>query len=216
VLTEHARGGEANPADTTPTFLAGSFFTRTKFDIRKFTASFTFLLTAPGADGFTFTIQAEGPQAIGSSGSGLGYMIDHFAAFAAAMQSTILHSFAVKFGLRDVNGAPVSHLALLVNGAQMLNFNDVDLLQTNPGPVDLRSGNRITAHLRYDGNILFVKLHDEGTNVSTQDFRLIAGNIPQQINSVQGTAFVGFTGGTGGLSARQEIVAWDFQEGVFS
>jgi len=213
ILTEHAQG-KANADDTTPTFLAGSFFTRQTFNIRQFETNFTFKLTAAGADGFTFTIQAEGPRAIGSSGSGLGYMIDRFAPFAAEMQSTILHSFAVKFGLRDENGAAVSRLALLVNGAQMANFVDVDLLQTRPGPIDLRSGNPITARLSYDGEILFVQLTDEKTKAATQNFRLIAGDISAAINSVQGLAFVGFTGGTGGLSAEQEIVRWDFQTAI--
>jgi hypothetical protein len=212
VLTEHAHKPIPNPADPPPTFLAGSFFTRKTFDIRKFTTSFTFQLTAADADGLAFVVQAEGPYAIGSSGSGVGYTIDPFAPFAPNMQSTILHSFAVKFSLRDGQGAPVSHLALLVNGVQVQGFQDVDLLQQNPGSIDLRSGNRITANLRYDGNILFLNLRDEQTNVSTIDFRLLPGNIAQQINSVQGKAFVGFTGGTGGLSARQEIVAWTFQD----
>jgi hypothetical protein len=214
VLTEHAEGQENNANDDTPTFLAGSFFTQKPFDIRRFATTFTFRLTAAAADGFTFTIQAEGPRAIGSSGSGLGYTIDRFAPFESAMQSTILHSFAVKFGLRDAAGAPASHLALLVNGAQLANFVDIDLLNTNPGPIDLRSGNEITARLRYDGNMLAVQLRDDRLGVSTQDFQLIAGDIAQQINSTQGQAFIGFTGGTGGLSARQEIIAWRFEEGV--
>jgi hypothetical protein len=204
-----------DPNNIPPTFHAGSFFTRQTSNITRFTTSFAFQLSAAEADGFAFVIQAEGPHAIGSPGSGVGYTIDSFAPFTPDMQSTILHSFAVKFLLRDGQGAPVSHVAILVNGAQVQGFQDVDLLRQNPGPIDLHSGHRITANLRYDGNILFLNLRDEQTNVSTIDFQLLPGNIAQQINSVQGKAFVGFTGGTGGLSARQEIVAWTFQEGVF-
>jgi hypothetical protein len=220
VLTELPQPDPKNPNAPSPTFLAGSFFTKHLFDIRRFTTTFTFRLTAAGADGFTFTIQAEGPRAIGSSGRGVGYAIDPLAVgdllapTPAAMQSTILHSFALRFGLRDLNGVPVSHLGLWVNGDQMPGFVDVDLLQANPGPVDLRGGSPIAATLRYDGNVLAVQLRDTVTNVSTQNFQLIAGDIAQQINSVQGKAHVGFTGGTGGLSARQEITHWDFQPSV--
>jgi hypothetical protein len=45
--------------------------------------------------------------------------------------------------------------------------------------------------------------------VSTQEFALIAGDIAVAINSVQGLAHLGFTGGTGALSATQEILQWD-------
>jgi len=211
VLTEHAKGEANNPNGTTPTFLAGSVFTRRRFDIRTFETSFTFRLTAAGADGFTFTIQAEGPHAIGSSGSGLGYMIDPHAPFAANMQPTILHSFAVKFLLRDENGAPVSRLGLLANGVQLPGFVDIDLQATVPGPIDLRSGDPIVVRLRYDGTRLFAQLTNANTGTRTQDFALIAGDIATTINSVQGLAHLGFTGGTGILSVEQEIIDWDFQ-----
>jgi hypothetical protein len=122
----------------------------------------------------------------------------------------------VRFSLRDAQGNQVSHLGLQVNGLQVAGFVDIDLLQTNNGPINFRSGNRITVTLRYDGTTLFTRLHDEGTNIFSPDFPLLPGNIPQQINSVLAKAFVGFTGGTGGLSAQQEIVAWSFQGGVFA
>jgi hypothetical protein len=216
VLTEHAHNGTPTPyTDTTPTFLAGSVFTRATVNIVKFNTSFTFVLTEAAADGFTFTIQAEGPHALGSPGSGVGYTIDPFAPSTQAQQSTILHSFAVKFALGDPDGARTSHLAILVNGAQLPGFIDVDL-RNQPTPIDLRVGFPITARLRYDGNLLFAQLQVQGSPASSPDFQLIVGNIAQQINAVQGTAFVGFTGGTGARSARQEIVAWTFKQGVFA
>jgi hypothetical protein len=216
VLTEHAHNGSPTPyTDTTPTFLAGSIFTRETFDITRFNTSFTFLLTDAAADGFTFTIQAESPHAIGSPGSGVGYTVDPFALNAPAQQSAILHSFAVKFALGDPDGARTSHLALLMNGAQLPGFIDVDL-KNQPVPVDLRAGVPITARLRYDGNILSVQMQVQGAPAPSPDFRLAPGDIAQQINAVQGKAFVGFTGGTGGRSARQEITNWSFKAGSFN
>jgi hypothetical protein len=215
VLTDAAQKTPQNGVPH-PTFHAGSFFTRGTFDVGKFVTSFTFQLQQAEADGFAFVIQAEGPHAVGSAGSGLGYAPDPFAPFPPNMRSTILHSFAVRFSLRDAQGNQVSHLGLQVNGLQVAGFVDIDLLQTNNGPINFRSGNRITVTLRYDGTTLFTRLHDEGTNIFSPDFPLLPGNIPQQINSVLAKAFVGFTGGTGGLSAQQEIVAWSFQGGVFA
>ena len=90
----------------------------------------------------------------------------------------------------------------------------IDRYMNGKSSSDLRSANPIIATLRYDGNVLAVQLRDTVTKVSTQNFQLIAGNIAQQINSVQGRAHVGFTGGTGGLSARQEIMHWDFRPGI--
>jgi hypothetical protein len=215
ILTEHAQGEAANENGATPTFLAGSVFTRDMVDIRAFTCRFTVKLTAPGADGFTFTVQAEGPHALGGPGSGLGCMIDNVAATSQkqprAQLPTILHSFAVKFALRDSAGGPASALGLLLNGAELPGFVDIDLLRTQPGPIDFRAGHPLSVRLRYDGNILATQLTDETSGVSTLDFQLIAGNIANQINATTGRAFVGFTGGTGGLSAQQEIVDWQFQ-----
>jgi len=56
---------------------AGSIFTNAKFDITRFTTSFTFVLTGtnPIADGITFTIENDpaGAAALGFSGGGVGY-----------------------------------------------------------------------------------------------------------------------------------------------
>ena len=65
--------------------------------------------------------------------------------------------------------------------------------------------------LRYDGNILDTQITDDTSGVSTRDFQSMSGNIARQINPVRGQAFIGFTGGTGGLSAEQEIVSWQFE-----
>jgi hypothetical protein len=217
VLTEHAHkqfpNGAAAYTDPTPTFNAGSFFSTQLVNITKFVTSFTFRLINAAADGFTFTIQAEGPNALGSPGSGLGCMIDPVSAADPTQQGFITRSLALKFVLGDPDNTKTSHMGLLLNGAQFPGFVDVDLKQ---GPVlDLRSGNPIKATLRYNGNILFVQLTDTVLNITTPEFQLLPGNIAQQIHSITGRAFVGFTGGTGGRSARQEILKWEFTPGVF-
>src|SRR5258708_10960010 len=215
VLTEHAHHQSPNRyADGTPTLNAGSFFTNEPVDITRFMPSFTFQLSEAAADGFTLTIQAEGPHAIGSGGSGLGYMVDMFDSTQQQFQSTVTHSFALKFVLGDPDNTQTSQMGLLLNGMQFPGFIDVNLRQ---GPdLNLRTGKPITARVRYDGNNLFVQLHDPTRNVTTGDFALIAGNIALEIHSITGKAFVGFTGGTGMRSARQEILKWDFQPGTFA
>src|SRR5262249_36940353 len=57
-------------------FQTGSIFTTAKVDVRAFMTHFRCKLANAQADGITFTIQGEGPRALGSSGGGLGYGAD--------------------------------------------------------------------------------------------------------------------------------------------
>src|SRR5207249_2901165 len=54
-------------------FQAGSVFCTDPVDVRRFQTTFRFRLGNAAADGFTFTIQGEGPRALGGPGGGLGY-----------------------------------------------------------------------------------------------------------------------------------------------
>ena len=69
---------------------AGSAFATAAINVQSFTTDFSFQLTNPVADGFTFTIQGNNPTALGSSGGNLAY-------------APIGKSVAVKFDL--YNGA---------------------------------------------------------------------------------------------------------------
>jgi hypothetical protein len=217
LLTDSAHREGCDPyTDDTPTFNAGSFFCLEPVDVRKFRTQFTFLLTNAAANGFTFTIQAEGPHALGSAGSGLGCRIDvdnKDDKTPAQFQSTITHCVALTFTFDAPDILPSmrpSSLALLINGVQSPdgNFNVRDTFG-----LDLRSGKPITATVIYDGDKLSVQLSEAGQKAPPQrDFQV--GDISKLIQSVSGKAYCGFTGSTGVRSARQEILSWDFKPGT--
>ena len=64
----------------------------------------------------------------------------------------------------------------------------------------------MSVHMTYDGTTLAMTMTDSVTKAS------YSTSWPVQIPSVIGsnTAYVGFTGGTGGLTANQEILTWTF------
>lgn len=79
----------------------------------------------------------------------------------------------------------------------------VDLTKTG---IDLSSGHSIKAHVTYNGTTLNLTLTDTVTQAAwshafTVDIPAIVGG---------NTAYVGFTGGSGGLTANQEISSWAF------
>ncbi|MBV9343410.1 MAG: chitobiase/beta-hexosaminidase C-terminal domain-containing protein [Gammaproteobacteria bacterium] len=178
---------------------AGSFFFTTPVPIGAFTTDFTFQLsgTAPLADGITFTIQAAGPTALGSLGGGLGYGPD-----TPGGTPGIPKSLAVKFDLYNNAGEGSDSTGLYLNGASPTT-PAVDL--TSSGIV-LGSGNTLSAHVVYDGTYLYLTLKDlvAGKTFSTR----WQVNIPQTVGG--STAYVGFTGGTGGLVASQKILTWTY------
>src|ERR1700761_1966071 len=97
--------------------------------------------------------------------------------------------------------APIPQAVYIYGGAPTMPALDM----TSSGVV-LRSGDSIQAHVTYDGTTLSMNLLDLVNNktfVLTQ-----AINIPQSIGA--NTAYVGFTGSTGGLTASQKILTWTY------
>ncbi len=169
-------------------------------NIQKFTTDFTFLITpgsSPTADGFTYTMQENNASAIGLSGGGLGYGAD-----ATTGTPGIANSVAVKFDLYSNGGEGVNSTGLYVNGASpTAPFVDM----TGSG-VDLHSGHAFHVHMTYDGTNLVMTATDTTTNGAFTHTWPI--DIPTTVGNT--TAYVGFTGGTGGLTAIQDIQNWTF------
>ena len=70
----------------------------------------------------------------------------------------------------------------------------------------LNSGDSISAHITYDGVNLIMTLTDVVVNKTfTHTFPI---NIPNTIGS--NLAYIGFTGGTGGLTSSQKLFSWTF------
>src|SRR5713226_2598717 len=180
---------------------ASSAFFNTLVNVQSFTNDFSFQLTNPSADGITFTIQGNSPSALGPAGGGLGYGPSQ-----PGGTPGIGNSVAVKFDLYNNASEGGDSTGLYTNGVSPT-IPFVDL--TNTG-IDLHSGDPFNVHMTYDGTTLVMKITD-GTD-STKTFSTsFTVNIPNAVGS--STAYVGFTGGTGGLAAIQDILTWTYTSG---
>jgi hypothetical protein len=185
-------GTKAELTDGVNTSQAGSVFSTNAVDITKFTTQFNFQISAGSstADGFTFCIQGAGNTALGATGGALGYQ-------------GITPSVAIKFDLYNNSGEGVDSTGLYTNGAAPTNIGSIDL--TSSG-LDLHSGDVFQVVMNYDGATLTVTIEDTVTNKSaTQNYTI---NIPTTLGGTLG--YVGFTGGTGGLVATQDILTWTY------
>jgi len=170
---------------------ASSAWYKTPVNIQTFTNDFTFQLSNPVADGFTFAIQ-NGANAYNSKGGNtyaLGY-------------APIINSIAVKFDLYNSAGEGTDSTGLYLNGANPT-VPSIDLTSTG---IDLHSDDAMAVHMTYDGTTLTMRITDMVT--SAQWSTSWAVNIPSTVGA--NTAYVGFTGSTGGSSSSQKILTWSF------
>jgi hypothetical protein len=171
---------------------ASSVFYATPVSVQAFTTDFTFQLTSPAADGFTFTIQDVGAAALGAHGGSLGY-------------AGIGSSVAVKFDLHKNAGDPSNNsTGIFIDGAAP--FGGIDLTGTG---IDLHSGDTMDAHITYDGTTLNLTVTDLVTHATwSHPFTI---DIPGTVGG--STAYVGFTGGTGEITSTQQILGWSYEAG---
>ena len=177
---------------TSPTFQVASAWYPTALNVQKFTTNFTFQLSAgsPTADGFTFAIQNNSTAAIGGSGGNLGY-------------GTIGNSAAVKFDLYNNAGEGTDSTGLYLNGPGPT----VPAVDMTSSGVDLHSGHVFSVQIVYDGTNLTMTLTDT-TNTALTFTQSWPVNIPGTVGA--NTAYVGFTGGTGGYTANQSVLTWTY------
>jgi hypothetical protein len=180
---------------------AGSIFTKTKLSDTSFTTTFLLrdqAVNAGGADSLSFVLQNDprGAGALGNGGGGGGYQ-------------GINNSIAIKFDLWS-NGSHVPTTGLFMNGQAINSDNPGDVTVT--GGLSFLSGNPIQVTLTYNGTTLTESLRDTVTGqVFTYDWVV---NIPLILGggtTPATTAYAGFTGGTGGASAIQDILSWNYQ-----
>jgi hypothetical protein len=177
-------------------FEASSAWYATRVNVQNFVTDFTFQIT-PGltADGFTFAIQSNSTAALGVAGGPLGYGLD-----SSSGTGGIPNSVAVKFDLYSNFGEGIDSTGLYLNGASpTIPFVDM----TGSG-VDLQSGDVFDVHMVYDGVSLTMTITDTVTTAAFTHAWTI--DIPGTIGAT--TAYAGFTGGTGGITATQNILTW--------
>ena len=172
---------------------ASSAFYNQAVNITAFTTDFSIQLSNPLADGMTFTIQGVGPTALGQPGGGLGY-------------STIGKSMAIKFDLHSNAGEGPNSTGLYLNGA-IPTVPSINLTNT---PINLHSDDTMDVHITYDGTNLDMAITDTVTGgVWQTSFQV---NIPSLVGG--NTAYVGFTGGSGGQSSSQKVESWTYLAGA--
>ena len=176
---------------------AGSGWYTSLVNVQSFTTDFTFQLINPNADGITFAIQNSGLGALGAPGGGLGYGVNS----GYPNDPGIPTSVAVKYDLFQNAQEGNNSTGLYTDGAAPT----VPATTLGNG-VNLHSGDTFKVHIAYDGTTLTMTITDTVTNASFTTSWPI--NIPSTVGA--NTAYVGFTGGTGGQTATQEIITWTY------
>ncbi|HTW61575.1 MAG TPA: chitobiase/beta-hexosaminidase C-terminal domain-containing protein [Terracidiphilus sp.] len=168
---------------------ASSVFWSAPINITNFTTNFEFQLSNAQGNGFTFTIQNQGPTALGGDSAGLGYQ-------------GIQNSVAVKFNFYNYEDEGSDSTGFYTDGEPPV----TPTIDVSPSGIELGSGDGIQAQLTYDGTTLTLSLDDLVTGDTFTTSQQI--NIPQIVGG--DTAYVGFTGGSGGLTSSQKILTWTY------
>jgi hypothetical protein len=199
-------------------YQAGSAFYATPVTIdQPFTTNFTFRLSPPDssvslsniADGITLTLVSAEPYivpagsgALGGYGGALGFT--GIANNAGGGYDNF--DMALKFDLYNNAGEGPNSTGLYVNGA-LPTVPAVDLTGTG---INLHSGHSFFALVTYDGTAnLNLCLTD--TVILARWCQTFPVDIPKTIGGV--IAYIGFTGGTGRLTAKQDILSWTYVSG---
>ena len=170
-----------------------SVFSNSKVDVTSFTSQFSFQLLNANGDGFTFTIQGLAAAALGPGGGGLGY----------GGPGGIPNSLAITFNLYNGVGQGNDSTALLQNGAGQTKAGSINLSNTG---INLHSGHVFNVLINYDGAHLTVTITDATTGAAAT--QVYAVNIATIVGGP--SAYVGFTGASGGNTAVQNILSWTY------
>src|SRR5690348_7920437 len=176
---------------------ARSAFFTTKVAVQTFTNDFSFQLTSASADGFTFTIQGNSPRALGAAGGALGY--------GPNSKNTIPgigNSVAVGFQLYS---SALGNKKVSLTGDWTEGASPAATPGSNTTGINLHSGDVMNLHMTYDGATLTWTITDSVTKKSFS--KSLSINIPALTGN---TAYVGFTAGSGGLTAIQDILTWTY------
>jgi autotransporter-associated beta strand protein len=169
-----------------------SIYFNERVDTRNFTASFRYDngSNGAGADGFTFVLQNQGLNALGTTGGARGY----------TGGTNIAPSIAIGFNIYQDDATSVGS-----NGGSLTNLLASAVTTPTVTMLDLAD---ITVN--YDGTNLSFTVTNP-SNTSQTFTRSVAVNIPGIIGSA---AYIGFTGATGGQNAVQTISDFTYNASV--
>ncbi len=164
-------------------YQSNSAWLNRKVELTAFDVSFRYAqdAVADGANGFTLTLQNAGLDALGDPADGLGY-------------AGIRHSVAIGFGIYGGYGSRGVGYGISTGGDEVQTFlplgNGVSL--TNGLPVDIAVSSR--------GGVVTLSIAQSGnTFTTTLDGLDLEGSLGGR------TAYLGFTGATGGVGALQQV-----------
>ncbi len=112
---------------------------------------------------------------------------------------------AVKFDLWDNKGEGANSTGLFRNGDEPSNPGAIDL---TPSGIDLHSGRACDAVIDYKDGKLTLLITD-GEDAKKKFTATFDVDVPKLVGG--GKAHVGFTGGTGGVGAVQDILSWSWE-----
>ncbi|MBS0195299.1 MAG: hypothetical protein JSR77_00920 [Planctomycetes bacterium] len=171
-----------------------------------FATDFTFRITEGCADGLAFVIQKESVGAIGDGGSGLGY-----ASNGGAGISRCLAVEFDTFGFSDEFGTP--HVSVQSAGNAPNEYSDsYSLGHLVLSSIDLCDGEPHTARIEYIPGLMRITVDGLLSFDTPVDLHDILGDdiLFQEVFSQCG--YVGFTAGTGGAVAKQDILSWSMDD----
>jgi len=158
-----------------------------------FEISFNFQVTDPGADGFAFVIQNESATALGVGGAELGY-------------GGISKSVAVEFDCyrnADIGDQNGNHISIQTRGSDKNSSNHKFSLGCVGSNISIfTDGRSHTVQISYTPQ----KMLEIWVDDTTKSALSIQLNLENIIGSE--TAYVGFTGATGGLNESHDILTW--------
>jgi hypothetical protein len=167
---------------------ANAWYFATPVGIDTFTTNFDFQIT-PGStstlgEGFTFLLQNEKKNALGTGGGSLGY-------------GGMVVSAAVAFyNFNNSTGVYVGGTIPATGGSTSLNGSGIAL----------GGGHTIHALIVYNGSVLTLKLTDKVTAATWTGSYSV--NIPASVGA--NTAWIGFTGAGNGATSIQTVYNWTY------
>ncbi|MDI1312732.1 putative Ig domain-containing protein [Prosthecobacter sp.] len=166
-----------------------------------FTSRFVFRMkgTGDGADGMTFVLQGNAATALGAPGGGEGY-------------EGILKSLAIELdtyaGGTDPNA---NHIGVLTNGVVSPH------LGTTTPTFDMENGESHTLWVDYDGPSDTLRVYIvQGISTTKPATPILTQTALKLANLVGPSAWMGFTGATGGSTNTHEVLAWQVNVNAFA
>lgn len=174
---------------------ARSAFKTTRVPLGGFTTSFHYQAGGDrAADGTMFVLHNDtrGASALGSPGGALAY---------AGGGGAITPSAGIAINLYTA----------VTRGTGYRTGGNVSSPYTSTAPVDLGNGNVIAVTLKYDGTNLLTQTLRDLTTGDTWSTTYTVGDLTTTVGG--SSAYVGFTGSTGGQVATQQISSFSFNTG---